>query len=133
MNIFERATRIKLRYHTLVGPIDLEMLWDLPLTAKGGRPSLDDTARRAARDLRETGEESFVDTTPDPRKAEQELRLEIVKHVIAVKIADREAAKNQLERAQQKQKVLGALASKEEQELASKSIDELKAELAKFS
>ena len=33
MNIFEQATRAKIRYHSPNGLIGVEDLWDLPLTS----------------------------------------------------------------------------------------------------
>ena len=45
MNIFERASRRKLRFDTVVGLLATEQLWELPLTAKGERPDLDKLAR----------------------------------------------------------------------------------------
>lgn len=130
MEIFERASRMKLRFPTLVGDITTEQLWDLPLTGRANQPDLDKTARAVNTALKSVTEESFVDIKPNPLKVQLELALEIVKHVIAAKVAAAEAAKKAMETSQRKQKLLAALAAKEDIELTGKSRAELEAEIA---
>lgn len=131
MNIFERATRDKFRFETEIGSLLTEHLWDLPLTAtRDGRPDLDKTARRVAQELKGLEETSFVQTESNPRKAELEVMLEVVKHIIAVKLEEKASAKAAVEKAERKRKLLSVLASKEEQELQGKSREELEAEIA---
>jgi hypothetical protein len=132
MNIFERASRAKLRFASDVGELTTEQLWDLPLIGKGGRPDLDTVARTVNTELKSIVEGSFVETTPDPRKTELELKLEVVKHIIASKIAAQEIAKKAAETAERKRKLLSALANKEEQTLAGMSKEEIEAEIAKL-
>ena len=46
VNIFEQASRNKLRFDTNIkGVISTEDLWDLPLTSDTGRVNLDDIAK----------------------------------------------------------------------------------------
>lgn len=130
MNIFERASRAALRFPTTVGLASTEQLWELPLTSKGNAPDLDKVARVVFTELKQIEEGSFVQLKPDPRKAELELKLEIVKHVIASKIADADAAQKAAETKARKQKLLAALAAKEDNELAGKTRAELEAEIA---
>jgi hypothetical protein len=131
MNIFERASRAKLRFPSSVGDLTSEQLWDLPLTAtKGSRPDLDGVARAVHTELKSIEEGSFVNVAPDPRKTELELKLEIVKHVIANKLADAAAAAKRTETAERKRKLLAALASKEEQALSGMTKEQLEAEIA---
>lgn len=132
MNIFERASRAKLRFPSSVGDLTSEQLWDLPLTAtKGSRPDLDGVARAVLHtELKSIEEGSFVNVAPDPRKTELELKLEIVKHVIASKLADAAAAAKRTETAERKRKLLAALASKEEQALSGMTKEQLEAEIA---
>lgn len=133
MNIFERAARAKLRYPSSVGDLTTEQVWDLPLTAKGDRPDLDRVARTIHTELKSLEEGSFVNVVPDPRKTDMELRLEIVKHVIAAKIEAQESAKKAAETAERKRKLLAALASKEEQALAGMTKEQIEAEIAKLA
>lgn len=92
MNIFEKATREKFRYPSAKGQLTTEQLWELPLTAKSGF-SLDEVAKAVNAELKAVDTESFVATETNPAKATLETKLEIVKHVIAVRIADDRAAK----------------------------------------
>lgn len=88
MSIFEQATRAKLRFASVRGALSTEDLWDLPLQAKNNF-DLDNVAKGLARQLRQTDEESFVDTQKNsPARSTLELALEVVKHVIAVRKAE---------------------------------------------
>lgn len=121
--MFEKATRMKLRFHTDVGNIDVEDMWDVPL--KDTVPSLDSIARRINRDLKQHEEESFVDTKKDEIDEVLELRMEIVKHIISVKLEEREAAKQAADNRLRKQRILAIMADKQDKELQGKSMDEL--------
>lgn len=132
MNIFERALRNKLRFNSSVGYLTTEQLWDLPLTARGDRPDLDKLARAAHSELKSLEEGSFVEIKPDPRKTDMELRLDILKHVIASKLADKAASEKAADNAERKRKLMAVLASKEEAELVGKSREEIEAEIAKL-
>lgn len=112
MNIFEQATRMKLRFTSVRGDLSTEQLWDLPLEARDNF-DLDNVARLVNNDLKAAGEESFVITRANPAKAKLELALEVVKHIIAVKLAEgqkkQKAAANKIER----QKLLDILDQKQ--------------------
>jgi hypothetical protein len=128
MNIFEIASRKKLRFPSTVGDLTAEQLWDLPLI-DGKRANLDATAREIATALKSVTEESFVVTKPDPRAGELLTKLEIVKHVIEVKILEKEAAEKAAANKIKRQKILEALAERDNADLKSKSKDELLKEL----
>ena len=132
MNIFERASRAKLRFESTVGALLTEQLWDLPLTAKGERANLDTMARGVFSELKSLEEGSFVTLTPDPRKTDLELRLDILKHVIAAKLEAKASQEKLAENAERKRKLLSALAAKEEAELIGMSKDQIEAEIAKL-
>lgn len=132
MDIFERASRGKLRFDSQIGSLVTEQLWDLPLTARSGRLCLDQLARAVHVELKGLEEGSFVNVTPDPQKADMELRLDILKHIIAAKLASRAAAEKQAENAERKRKLLEALASKEVAELGGMSREQIEAEIAKL-
>lgn len=133
MNIFERASRNKLRFATPIGEVTAEQLWDFPLTARGERPDLDKIARAVHFELKDTEEVSFVNVTPNPRRADLELRLDILKHVIAAKQAQATAAEKAAENAERKRKLLAALSAKEDATLTSMSREEIEAEIAKLA
>ena len=121
--MFEKASRIKLRYQTNRGVISVEDLWDLSLE------SLDAIAISLNKKLKESQTESFIKTkTKDT--TELELKFNIVKHIIDVKLSEAEARKNAAEKRAKKQKLMDLIAKKQDAELEGKSVDELMKELA---
>lgn len=133
MEIFETASRKKLRFPTAIGDLTVEQIWDLPLTATNDRTNLDGLARETNRELKSLAEESFVDEKPDPRKDDLALKLDILKHVIGIRLAERDAAKKSVENAERKKRLLAALAAKDEQDLAGMSREDIEAEIAKIA
>lgn len=133
MEIFELAARRKFRFKTEAGTIAVEDLFDLPLRAGRGHPvSLDTVAKAVHAELKSVTEESFVDTKVDPRKGDLEIKLDIVKHVIATKIEAEKKVADLAERALKRRKLVDALASKEDEKLNTMTSDEILAELAKI-
>lgn len=130
-NLFEIASRRKYRFPSIVGELTTEQLWELPLTAGRGA-TLDSVAKAVNSDLKSISDESFVVTTPNPRKGELENMLEIVKHVIAVKIEDRRRADAAADRADKRRKLIEALANKQDDAIRNLSEDEIKAKLAEL-
>lgn len=128
MSIFEQASRQKLRFPTNKGALTTEQLWDLPLQSKS-QFDLDTVAKSVSGELRGATEESFVATTVNPAKKELELKLEIVKHVIAVRIAENEAARNAAARKTEREKLLGILADKQDEELKNLTPEQIKERL----
>jgi hypothetical protein len=135
MNIFERASRAKLRFSTSVGEITTEQLWDLPLTSRRGGTNavdLDTLARGVHSELKSIEEGSFVDVRPDPRKVTLELQLDVLKHVIQAKLDAKAAAEKAAENAERKRKLLSALANKEEAELTNMTKEQIEQEIARL-
>jgi hypothetical protein len=134
VNIFERASRAKLRFSSPRGELTTEQLWDLPLLAKrDDAPDLDKLARAASRELRNLAEDSFVNAKPDPRKSEMELRLKILKHMIASKEADIKAAESRAANIEQRNEILAALQAKQKAGLLDLTEEQLKARLEALS
>lgn len=128
--MFESASRLKLRFDSPRGAITVEDLWDLPLSAPtANRASLDAIAMGLQRDLRDTAEiTSFVSPTKvDAGRAGLELMLEIVKYVISVRLAERDAKKAAEDRGKKKERILELIAQKQDAALAGQSVDELMA------
>lgn len=93
--MFEKASRVKLRYSTNRGVLSVEDLWDLSLE------QLDPIAINLNKRLKESQTESFIKTrTKDA--TELELKFNIVKHIIDVKLQEQEerivAAERELEK-----------------------------------
>jgi hypothetical protein len=128
-NIFEQASRLKLRFDTAVGVISVEDLWDLPLTSNSGRANLDELAQELSRSVKNQATESFVEKPPKV-SSELQLQFDVVKHIIDVKLEEREAKKTLAERKEKKEKILAAIARKQDEKLTSASMEELETELA---
>lgn len=125
MSLFEQATRSKLRFYTAKGPLNVEDLWDLPLISKSGaQVNLDDLARAAYKEMEESACQSFVQKSTKISEIAK-LRFDIIKHIIDVKLADRDAASERAEKAAKKQRILELIATKEDESLAGKSLEEL--------
>ena len=125
MSIFEQATRSKLRFSTAKGMLTVEDLWDLPLVSKSGaQVNLDDLARVAYKEMEESACQSFVQKASKISETAK-LRFDIIKHIIDVKLAERDAAIERSEKAVKKQRILELIATKEEESLAGKSLEEL--------
>lgn len=128
--MFEKASRLKLRFDIDRGNITVEDLWDLPLTSTR-MMSLDDLAKHLNKAVKESAEESFV-VEKSATNAVLELKFEIVKHVIAIKLADVEASKNAVDNKAKKDKILAVISAKEDNELEGQSMDDLKKMLAEL-
>lgn len=127
MNMFLEATRRKLRFDTPIGLVSVEDLWDLPLTSQKGA-SLDRLAVKFSRALRDQTE-SFVNLA-DANNEDITLKFNIVKQIIDIKLAERDAAKAAKEKAEKKQKILAILERKQDAVLENASADELQSILA---
>lgn len=132
MEMFAFATRKKFRFDTYKGQVTVEDLWDLPLTATNGRPNLDDIAKELYKKMKDENEMSFVKPTSQVNKEFNiiKTKFDIVKYIIDVKLAEAEAAKKAKETKARNQRILGLIAQKEDEALASKSKEELLAMLA---
>jgi prophage DNA circulation protein len=113
VTIFEKATQEKFRYPSTKGLLTTEQLWELPLTAKSGF-SLDDVAKAVNAELKTIGTESFVATETNPAKATLETKLAVVKHVIAIRLAEDQAAKAAAAKKLEKEKLLAVLGRKQD-------------------
>jgi hypothetical protein len=131
MNMFEQASRKKLRFSSPKGDLTTEQLWDLPLTSTNAF-NLDQIARGVNSELKGVTEESFVAIKPDPRKPDLELKLEILKHIIAVKLKAQHDAAAAAERSAELKKLTEVLASKEEAALSSMSKDDILKRIAEL-
>ncbi|MEV6346427.1 hypothetical protein [Actinoplanes sp. NPDC051851] len=132
MTIFEKATREKFRYPSAKGQLTTEQLWELPLTAKSGF-SLDDVAKAVNAELKAVDTESFVVTETNPAKATLETKLAVVKHVIAVRLAEDQAAKAAAAKKLEKEKLLAVLGRKQDAVLENLTEAELLARIDNLS
>jgi len=131
MNIFEQATRQKLRFESIRGALSTDDLWDLPLTSKNGF-DLDSVARATNAQLKAAGEESFVASVPNPAKARLELQMEVIKHIIAVRMQENENAKNLAARRAEREKLLRVLEEKNDERMKGMSVEEILSRVAEL-
>lgn len=131
-NIFEQASRQKLRFETNKGMLSTDDLWNLPLQSTRGTLNLDDIARGINAKIKDSTVESFVSKTTQASETES-LRLDIVKRVIEVKIAEAEEKKNKVEAAEQKKRLLEALSNKKAESLNNMTEAQIQAELDKLA
>lgn len=81
------------------------------------------------RGLKSDSEVSFVDDPPKPDE-ELQLRFEVVKHVIGVKLAEKREAETAEEKRQLKQEIMAAIKAKQSEEPKDSSIEDLRSRLA---
>lgn len=125
--MFKTATQEKYRYPSIQGNVTTEDLWDLPLTSRT-KASLNGVAKAIAKLIREDGEESFVEVSKT--NATLQLKMDIVKHVIASKQAANAAAKDAIAKKDRNTTIMAIIAKKQNAALEDKSIEELMAELS---
>jgi hypothetical protein len=123
MSIFEKASRLKLRFDTPKGFLSVDDLWDLHLISDIGRANLDDIARDLNRQLKNT-EVSFVRENQGADETLQ-LQFDIVKHIIDVRLAEQNAALAAKEKAERKQKILAIMSDKQEASLRGLPLEDL--------
>jgi hypothetical protein len=126
--MFEKASRLKLRFDTPQGGCLVEDLWDLPLTSER-RANLDDIAKGLNKTLKENDNESFVVKTTKTNELLQ-LKLAIVKHIIKVRLNENEIAAQAKANKEKKQKLLTLIEQKKDAALSAASIEELEAQIA---
>jgi len=125
MSVFKTATRKKFRYESTKGSLSTEDLWDLPLIAPEGEVSLDVVAKTINKSVQMSEEESFVEVKTETDNTFK-VMLDVVKEVIAHKIDMAERAKKTVETKAKKQKLLGILETKEDEELKEYSSEEIR-------
>lgn len=130
-NMFEYATRNKLRFASARGELNIEQLWDVPLRSRD-EFNLNAIAKAANRALKEVTEESFVETTKTVEHTRRETALEVVKYVIETRLGEEKAAETRAERKKEKERLLQILAEKQDGKLSALSERELKSRIAQL-
>lgn len=126
--MFEKASRLGLRFNSSKGDLTVEDLWKLPLTSTTGKVNLDDIAKDLYSKVKSDAVVSFVDVPPQAND-EDKLAFDIVLHIIKVRKAENEAAQLAAANKEKKQRLLSVLASKEDQALSAMSIEDIRAQI----
>lgn len=124
-NIFEYATRNKLRFASTRGDLTVEQLWDVPLRSKDDF-NLNSVAKAASKALKDATEESFVETGRTVFQLRLEVAFDVVRHVIEEKLNEEASAKRRADNKIEREKLLGILADKQAGKLSALSENELK-------
>ena len=116
-NMFEVAVRSKFRF-PFRGMVSVEDLWSL------GVEDLDSVFKALNSQLKQVKEESLLDTRT---KQDEELltKIEIVKHIVSLKLAEKEKRAKAKEQREKRQRIMEIMANKQDSALQEKSLDEL--------
>ena len=115
--MFELATRNKMRF-PFKGQISVEDLWDLRAE------DLDTVFKTLNKQIKQTKEESLL-ATKTTEDTILDTQIAIVKYIFDGKVQETNARLLEKERKEKKQKIMSILATKQEQELQNKSVEEL--------
>ena len=115
--MFEYAARNKVRF-PFKGLISVEDLWDLTLA------NLDSIYKTLNKQVKQSEEESLLNTKTTVDK-ELDVQIAIVKHIVAVKLAEQEAREKASAKKAQKQKIMAIIASKQDEALQNSSVEDL--------
>lgn len=116
--MFENAVRNKYRWYTKKGNVSVEDLWDMNIN------DLNDIYKELRIEYKNSFEESLL-VEAKPNK-ELESKIEIIKHIVNIKIAEKNAKAVEAEKKQKAKMIDDILAKKEISGLESMSIEELK-------
>jgi hypothetical protein len=118
-NIFEYATREKLRF-PFKGEISVEDLWDLSLT------NLDKVYKSLNAQAKQNNEASLISSSVKTAEESRiDAKIEIVRYIFAVKDNEAKARRQEVEKAEKKQKIMSIIARKQDEALESMSAEDL--------
>jgi len=124
--MFDKATRLKLRFQSPKGYVSTEDLWDFKLE------QLNTMAKTLNKQLKESSEVDFL-----LEKSEEDARLklmfDIVLHIMDVKKAEQKAREDATARKAEKEKIKEILAKKQDDALEKLSEEELRKKLEELS
>jgi hypothetical protein len=124
-NMFETALRNKFRFQ-FKGLISVEDLYDLSVQ------NLDTVFKGLNSQLKQVQEESLLNTKTKEDK-ELDVKIEIVKYIVKVKLDEENSRLKAKVQKEQKQKIMEILSVKQDESLQNKSVDELKAMLEELN
>ncbi len=122
MNIFENASRRKLRFAVTKGVVAVEDLWEYNLE------DLDIIYKRLNKQIKEAEEESYI-VKKSTAGVVLTLQIDIIKHIIDSKMEEVAKRKLAKERSDKRSLLIELIGKKEISALESKSVDELLVEL----
>jgi hypothetical protein len=123
MEMFEKAVKGKYRFESTKGVLSTEDLFDLSVK------DLDSVFKKLNSQLKQASEESLLVVKS---RADEELdtKIEIVKHIVALKLEEQAQQVLAKQNKEQKQYILGLMAEKKNEQLKNLSLEQLE-EMAK--
>ena len=125
INLFEIATRKKFRF-PYKGMISVEDLWDLSVN------NLDTVFKALNAESKQANEESLL-ATKSAEDTILDMKINIVKHIVNVKLAEANERQLAAAKREQKRKLEELIANKQDEALQNKSVEELQEMLAALS
>lgn len=130
MSIYKQAVKKKFRFTTSKGELTVEDLFKLPLNSDKN-PSLESVAQEIYKTLKSRTEVSFTSTAVNSAEYDElTVKLELVKDIIADRVAEAEAASNARKAAEQRQRLLALRDRKVNEKLEDMTLEEIDALLA---
>ena len=123
-NLFEIATRNNYQF-PFRGMINVIDLWDLPLT------NLDSVFKTLNAEIKRSEEESLLNTK-STEDEEISNKIDIVKYIVSVKLAEKKAREDDKKNAEMRQRLLEIKAKREDAALENLSDEELDKALAEL-
>ena len=120
-DLFKNAAKKKYRFQ-FKGVCSVEDLWDLNVE------NLDAIYKNLKKQQKESTEESLLAERTKEDKVLNE-KIEIIKEIVADKLAAQERAKNAMKRKAENQRILEIMADKKDAALKEKTLEELQAML----
>lgn len=121
MSVFEKASRLKLRF-PLNGNCTTEDLWDF------SKETLAELEVKLAESVEKQGKTNRF-AKKNGKLAIEELKLAIVSSVIDTKVAEEEESASATSKKAKRDEILALIAAKQKDSLAQKSIEDLQKEL----
>jgi hypothetical protein len=120
MSVFKEATKEKLRVQTSYGLLSVEQLWDLSLN------KLSTIIKNLKKSMKEFDDDelSFLDETKVVDK-QKELTFNVLKEIYVEKKTELDIQRNAASVKEHNEKILRLIHSKQEADLANKSVEEL--------
>lgn len=125
MSIFEKATRERVRFASSKGSLCVEDLWQLSLE------SLNSIAKDTNKELKETEEEDFIGTRPKTNPTLQ-LKMDILKRIIEVRLEEKETKAKRVERNTKLANLRQLANEKSAEAIQGKSLEEINAMIAEL-
>ncbi len=116
--LFEKASRLKLRIN-YKGVCSIEDLWDVSLI------ELNKMFQGLTMQLKHTQGESLLEVVKTKANELIELKIEIVRHIVKIKLEEQKARMDRKKKAELKQRYLAIIATKQDEIEQGKSIKEL--------